>query len=169
MTDPSRTIPTTLLVISDRAAEGKRDDETAALMMPALLEAGFDPVSIRVVPDDREEIAAAIRASAGLTPLVLTTGGTGIADRDVTPEATRDVIDYEIPGLGEEMRRRSRESTIHALGSRALAGVVGRAIVVNLPGRPRGALDCFSFVGTVLPHLVSVRQGPVSDDSHLSP
>ena len=95
------------------------------------------------------------------------TGGTGVAPRDVTPEATKDVLDFEVPGLAEEMRRRSVEKTIKALGSRALAGVRGRAVVVNLPGRPAGALECFEFVAGALGHLVALRRGPVDDASHL--
>lgn len=162
-------IETTLLVISDRAAAGDRPDETAEALRPVLEEAGFALTAVTIVPDERDEIAGAIRQAATATPLVLTTGGTGVSPRDVTPEATRDVIAYEIPGLGEQMRRRSVEKTIHALGSRALAGVVDRSVVVNLPGRPKGAIECFGFVSAALPHLIAVRRGPVADDSHLPP
>lgn len=159
-------IPTTLLVISDRAASGERRDETASALVPLLTTHGFGPVVVEVVPDERTQIAAAISQAAERSSLVLTTGGTGVSARDVTPEATRDVIEYEIPGLGEEMRRRSLEKTVHALGSRALAGVLGPAVVVNLPGRPQGAVECFGFVVAALPHLIAIRRGPVSDDSH---
>ncbi len=163
-------VKTSLLVISDRAASGERADETADLLRPVLTEAGFDLVDVRTVADERAAIAAALLASAGLAPLVLTTGGTGVGPRDVTPEATLEVVDFEIPGLGEEMRRRSVDSTIHALGSRATAGVIaGRAVVVNLPGRPQGAVACFRFVARALPHLVAVVVGPVTDESHAPP
>lgn len=158
--------PTTLLVISDRAASGARKDETAAALAPLLGAHGFEPLEVRIVPDERGQISAAIQEAAGRSSLILTTGGTGVSLRDVTPEATRAVIEYEIPGLGEEMRRRSLEKTVHALGSRALAGVLGAAIVVNLPGRPQGAVECFGFVVAALPHLLAVRRGPVSDESH---
>lgn len=161
--------PTTLLVISDRAATGERRDETAAALSPVLAAHGFEPVQVQVVPDEREQIAAAIEQAAAQTALVLTTGGTGVAARDVTPEATRAVIEYEVPGLGEEMRRRSLEKTLHALGSRALAGVLGRALVVNLPGRPQGAVECLGFIVAALPHLISLRRGPVADESHKPP
>lgn len=160
------TIPTTLIVVSDRAATGQRADETAALLAPVLTKHGFALVTTVVVPDDRTEIAMTIGAAAVRTSLVLTTGGTGVAGRDVTPEATLDVLEVELPGLGEEMRRRSVASTIHALGSRATAGALGHAIVVNLPGRPSGAVACFGFVAQALPHLVAVRGGPVADESH---
>ena len=159
-------IPTSLLVISDRAASGERKDETAGALRIPLESAGFQLVAVDVVPDEREAIAKAIRNAAAVTDLVLTTGGTGISDRDVTPEATRDVLEYEIPGLGETMRNRSLAKTVHAMGSRALAGVLGRAVVVNLPGRPQGAVDCFGYVAPALPHLVAVRRGPVTDESH---
>ncbi len=163
-------IRTTLIVVSDRAATGERADETAELLRPVLADARCDLVQVRVVPDERAEIATAIGLAAEETPLVLTTGGTGCGPRDVTPEATRDAVDFEVPGLGEEMRRRSVETTIHALGSRALAGVVsGDALVVNLPGRPAGAVDCFGYVAKALPHLVAVATRPVPDESHLPP
>ena len=159
-------IGTTVIVVSDRAASGERADETAEQLRPVLAEARFDLVDVVVVPDERAAIGAAIRAAAAVTPLVLTTGGTGVSDRDVTPEATRDVVEFEIPGLGEAMRAGSLALTIHAVGSRATAGALGRAIVVNLPGRPKGAIECFGFVAKALPHLVSVRRGPVADASH---
>ena len=163
------TIPTELLVISDRAARGERADETAAALRPVLAEAGFSLRGVRVIPDDRGQIRAAIEEAAAEVALVLTTGGTGVTARDVTPEATRDVIELEVVGLAEEMRRRSAERTVHALGSRAVAGVLGRAIVLNLPGRPEGAVECFTFVAASLPHLVALRQGPVADGDHLPP
>ena len=159
-------IETTLIVVSDRASTGERADGTAEQLRPVLAEARCDLVEVVVVPDERAAIAAAIRAAAATTPLVLTTGGTGVSDRDVTPEATRDVLDFEIPGLGEAMRAGSLALTIHAVGSRATAGALGRAIVVNLPGRPKGAIECFGFIAKALPHLVAVRRGPVADTSH---
>lgn len=155
-----------LIVVSDRAAQGLRPDATAALLRPALADQGYDLAEVVVVPDERGQIAAAIRAAAVHAALVLTTGGTGVAPRDVTPEATRDVLDLEVPGLGEEMRRRSAALTPKALGSRALGGVLGRAVVLNLPGRPEGALECFGFVAPALAHLSALRRGPVTDASH---
>ncbi len=155
-----------LLVVSDRAARGERADETEALLRASLVDTPFDLKHVDVVADDRAQIAETIRRRASEVPLVLTTGGTGLAERDVTPEATRDVIDFDIPGLAEEMRRKSLAKTVHAMGSRALAGACGRAIVVNLPGRPSGAVECFGWIAPALPHLIAVRRGPVSDDSH---
>ena len=123
-----------LFVVSDRAARGERADQTADLLRPLLADAGFDLVDVVVVPDERELLADALREACDRAGLVLTTGGTGVAARDVTPEATRDVLEVEIPGFAEEMRRRSLETTPKALGSRAVAGARGRAVVLNLPG-----------------------------------
>ncbi|MFM8979015.1 MAG: molybdenum cofactor synthesis domain-containing protein [Planctomycetia bacterium] len=162
-------LDTLLVVVSDRAAAGTRPDATAALLRPALAAAGFALCEVVVVPDERPAIAQAIRAGAARAALVLTTGGTGVAPRDVTPEATRDVLEAEVPGLGEEMRRQSVARQPKALGSRALGGVLGRSVVLNLPGRPEGALECFGYVAGVLRHLCALRRGPVSDASHLPP
>ena len=158
--------PTTLLVVSDRAARGEREDETEARLRPVLAAAGFDLVDVRVLADERDAIADALRDAAERVSLVLTTGGTGIGPRDVTPEATREVLDLELPGLGEAMRRRSVGATIKALGSRALGGVRGRAVVLNLPGRPAGAVECFEAVAGALGHLIALRRGPVPDRAH---
>jgi molybdopterin adenylyltransferase len=159
-------IATTLLVVSDRAAAGEREDETAAQLAPVLAAAGFELTEVVVVPDEQAQIKRALRQAASVSSLVLTTGGTGVAPRDVTPEATLAVLDFEIPGLAEAMRLGSLQLTVHAMGSRATAGALGAAIVVNLPGRPKGAIECFGFVAQALPHLVAVRSGPVEDGSH---
>ena len=159
-------IPVVLIVVSDRASAGTRPDRTADLLRPVLVDAGFALAETVVVPDERPRIAAAIRTAAARAPLVLTTGGTGVAPRDVTPEATRDVLEAEVPGLGEEMRRKSALVNPKALGSRALGGVLGRSVVLNLPGRPEGAVECFGHVVPVLAHLVALRRGPVADASH---
>lgn len=155
-----------LIVVSDRAAQGVRADRTAGLLRPVLEAAGFRLEEVVVVPDERAEVAAALQAAAQRPGLVLTTGGTGVAPRDVTPEATRDVLEVEVPGLGEEMRRRSAATNVKALGSRAIGGVRGPAVLLNLPGRPEGAVECFGFVAPVLPHLLALRRGPVADASH---
>ena len=155
-----------LLVVSDRAAAGTRSDATAALLRPAMAAAGFDLEDVVVVPDEVPQIVGAIRARLGAFALVLTTGGTGVAPRDVTPEATRSILEKEIPGLAEEIRRRSAATNSKALGSRALAGIAGRSVVLNLPGRPEGAVEAFGFVAGVLGHLIDLARGPVADASH---
>lgn len=159
-------VRTALVVVSDRAAAGTRPDATADLLRPVLRARGFSLDEVVVVPDERPAIARVLRERVDAFGLVLTTGGTGVAPRDVTPEATRDVVTREVPGLVEEIRRRSAERHLHALGSRAVAGTVGRTLVLNLPGRPAGAVEAFECVAAVLPHLVALLAGPVPDASH---
>ncbi len=160
------THPALLVVVSDRAAAGTRPDRTADLLAPVMARAGFALLETRVVPDEVDAISAALVEGCLRARLVLTTGGTGVAPRDVTPEATRAILDLEVPGLGEEMRRASLGTTPKAIGSRALGGVRGRAVVLNLPGRPEGAVECFEAVAGALGHLVALRGGPVPDDAH---
>lgn len=159
-------LPCALVIASDRAAAGSRRDETAGALVAPLAALGFVLEAVDVVPDERAAISVALRARARAFPLVLTSGGTGVGPRDVTPEATRDVLDLEVPGVGEAMRAASLLQTPYAMGSRALAGFVGPALVVNLPGRPSGAVECLSFVGASLRHLIAVRSGPVADRTH---
>ncbi len=158
-----------LIVVSDRASAGERADQTADKLRHVLEERGFALMDVHITPDDRHNIRTLIEVCADRVPLVLTTGGTGVSKRDLTPEATHDAIEFEIPGLAEEMRRRSVEKTIHALGSRALAGALGETLVINLPGSPKGAVECFGFVAAALPHLIAQLRGPVADKSHEPP
>jgi molybdopterin adenylyltransferase len=162
----ARPLSASLLVVSDRAAAGTRPDATEALLRPVLGAAGFDLRDVAVVPDEEERIAAALRERVGRFDLVLTTGGTGVAPRDVTPEATRRVLAKEVPGLAEEMRRVGAARNPKAIGSRAIAGTAGATLVLNLPGRPEGAVECFEAVAGVLPHLCDLLRGRAGDRSH---
>ena len=155
-----------LFVVSDRAARGERADQTADLLRPLLERAASTSSTSSSCPTSVSSSPTPSATACERADLVLTTGGTGVAARDVTPEATRDVLELEIPGLAEEMRRRSLETTPKALGSRAVAGARGRAVVLNLPGRPAGAVECLGYVLGALPHLVALRRGPVADGSH---
>jgi len=148
-----------IITISDRASKGLYDD----LGGPALQEAssgyGWNVIDSVLVPDEIHDIQRAIRSLIGKgCSLVLTTGGTGVALRDVTPEAVRQIAIRELPGFGEQMRMESLKITPNAILSRNLAAVVDRTLVICLPGKPKGAVECLGFVVKAIPHCVEVLQ-----------
>ena len=148
-----------VLTVSDGVSAGVRDDRSGDVLAELLGEEGFE-VERRVVADDATQIADAIRALADAgARLVLTTGGTGFAPRDVTPEATRTVIDREAPGLAEAIRADAIARTPHALLSRGVAGLLGTTLVVNLPGSPGGCRDGFEVVRPALRHGLELAAG----------
>ena len=148
-----------VLTVSDGVSAGVRDDRSGDVLAELLGQEGFE-VERRVVADDATQIADAIRALAHAgARLVLTTGGTGFAPRDVTPEATRTVIDREAPGLAEAIRADAIARTPHALLSRGVAGLLGSTLVVNLPGSPGGCRDGFEVVRPALHHGLELAAG----------
>ena len=149
-----------VITVSDGAFHGKREDTSGFAVTTMLKSSHFDVSGPEVVPDERARISAVIVAAvqAG-SRLVITTGGTGLGPRDVTPQATQDAIDYEVPGLAEEMRRAGAAKTPMASLSRAVAGVRGTSLVINLPGSPKGATESLEAVLPVVGHALALLQG----------
>ena len=144
-----------VLTVSDRVSRGEAEDASGNLLAERLDADGYE-VERRVVADEADEIAAAIEELAAAAQLVLTTGGTGLAPRDVTPEATRTVLQREAPGIAEALRVDSTAKTPHGMLSRGVAGVVGRTLVVNLPGSAGACRDGYELLRPALAHAVAL-------------
>lgn len=152
-----------VVTVSDRASAGQMPDESGPALVGILQRIGFEVSGPEVVPDEKELITRAIvSAASGGAVLVVTTGGTGLGPRDVTPQATRPLLDYEVPGLGEAMRSAGAASTPMSAISRSLAGVRGRTLIINVPGSRRGASESLEAVAQVLPHAVRLLRGDTS-------
>jgi molybdenum cofactor synthesis domain-containing protein len=150
-----------VITISDRSARGEREDGSGPEIAGILQTMGMEIVGRRIIPDEKELIRQTlIEWSDGeKTDLILTTGGTGVSPRDVTPDATREVIEREIPGMAEAMRRQSLIVTPHAMISRAIVGIRGRTLIINLPGSPKGARENLNVILPALVHAIEKIKG----------
>jgi len=154
-----------ILTLSDKGSRGERADASGPALATWLAERGVEIVRTEISPDEADLISARLAAwaDAGDADLILTTGGTGVSPRDVTPDATLKVLDRVIPGFGEVMRMRSLQKTPNAMISRAVAGIRGQSLIINLPGSPRGAIENLEAVWPAVPHAVEKIQGDTRD------
>ncbi len=158
-------IRTAIITLSDKGSVGERVDESGRVLRDLMTGAGASVDHYEVLPDDQERIISVLTrlADSGAIDLILTTGGTGVAPRDVTPEATRAVLDRELPGMAEAMRAESLKKTPHAMISRAIAGIRKQTLIVNLPGSPRAVRENLAVILPALPHTVAKIKGDPSD------
>jgi molybdenum cofactor synthesis domain-containing protein len=156
---------TAIITLSDKGSRGERVDESGLVIREMLFSTGASVDHYEVLPDDAVQIISALTrlADSGTIDLIITTGGTGVAPRDVTPEATRAVIDRELPGMAEAMRAASLTKTPHAMISRAIAGIRKQTLIVNLPGSPRAVRENLAVILPALPHAVDKIKGDPSD------
>ena len=158
-----------ILTLSDRSARGERADASGPALADLIRAENWSVAEQAILPDDESAIRSKLMewADSGRFDVILTTGGTGFALRDVTPEATRAVIQRDAPGLAETMRAESLKKTPHAMLSRAVAGIRGQTLIVNLPGSPKGAIENLQTITPVLSHAVQLlKDDPASESSH---
>ena len=154
-----------ILTISDKGAQGKRVDESSKVIKNILSSAGIQVARYEIVPDDGNIIASKLTewADEGSVDIIITTGGTGLSDRDVTPEATMSVVDKVVPGFAEAMRFKTFDITPMAILSRATAGIRGKCLIINLPGSPKGVRECLEIILPAIPHSIEIIKGEVTE------
>ncbi|HEX9387460.1 MAG TPA: MogA/MoaB family molybdenum cofactor biosynthesis protein [Anaerolineales bacterium] len=158
-----------ILTLSDRSSRGERADSSGPALANLIQAAGWSVVKQSLLPDEESDIREILTswADSGELDVILTTGGTGFSPRDLTPEATRAVIEREAPGLAEAMRAASLKVTPHAMLSRIVTGIRGKTLIINLPGSPKGAVENLQVVVSVLPHAVQLlKEDPASESTH---
>ncbi len=158
-----------VLTVSDRSFQGEREDKSGPALIAILQAHGWEIVSTQIVPDEQSEIEDVLReqADSGEVDIILTTGGTGFSPRDRTPEATKNVIDRNAPGMAEAMRLASLKITPHAMLSRAVAGIRGKTLIVNLPGSPKAAKENLEVILPALPHAIQLlSDSPDAEAGH---
>jgi molybdopterin adenylyltransferase len=171
MEQAEHTILAGVLTVSDKGSQGLRVDESGRLLAQLLKKKGYTVSRQSIVPDEGEEIARTLKTwvDEEHLALIVTSGGTGLTPRDVTPQATLEVIDYEVPGMAEAMRAASLKKTPHAMLSRAVVGVRKRSLIINLPGSPRGAGENLEAVLPALDHALAKLAGDPSDCANVIP
>ena len=163
MGDTSVDITVAVLTLSDKGSKGKRKDESGLLVQEMLKEIKAEITYYDILPDDKELIKEKLLEYSSKVDLILTTGGTGLSRRDVTPEATLEILDRQVPGIAEAMRSEGLKITKRAMLSRAVAGVKGRSLIVNLPGSPEAVKESLSIIIETLPHAIEKIKGDSSE------
>jgi molybdopterin adenylyltransferase len=168
MSEINITIRTAVLTVSDRSFRGERPDRSGPALQKYIEQQGWSLTLSAIVPDEFDDIQRTLQewCHSGAIDLILTTGGTGFAPRDITPEATQAVIQRPAPGLAEVMRAKSLNVTPHAMLSRATAGIRGRTLIVNLPGSPKAAVENLEIIAGVIPHAVELLQERPDAEAH---
>jgi molybdopterin adenylyltransferase len=156
-----------ILTISDKGSQGQRQDKSGEAIRDIVTTAGSKVVKYEIIPDEKDVIAATLRdwADGGRADVILTTGGTGLSKRDVTPEATLSIVDKEVPGIAEAMRLKSLDKTPTAMLSRAIAGQRGQCLIINLPGSTKAVKECLDVIMPALSHAVDIIKGEVTEHS----
>ncbi len=156
-------IKTAIVTISDKGSRGEREDKSGEAIRETISTIESEVTSYKIIPDEKDQIIEQLLLLTEEADLILTTGGTGVAPRDVTPEATKEVIEKELPGFGEAMRMESFKITPFAIGSRAIAGIRKKTLIVNLPGSPKAVSECLAIILPVIPHTIKLIRGEVND------